>query len=126
MFDVSSIVATLCKDVPDLCTFEPTEVQLSDLVVPTAKAGCGLVEYFQHKTYGTYINASRLFLYKATRTLMHKTSDSEGYLRETLKALVLSGVPPEDYWLYTDQDPNSNAEPPAFYFAFGQRYRTVK
>ncbi|MGZ4911275.1 MAG: hypothetical protein ACXV5G_11250 [Halobacteriota archaeon] len=39
MFDVSSIVETLCKNVPQLGTFEPTDVQLSDLVVPTTKAG---------------------------------------------------------------------------------------
>ncbi|MGZ4848604.1 MAG: C1 family peptidase [Halobacteriota archaeon] len=92
----------------------------------TANAGCGLVEYFENKAYGTYVNASRLFLYKATRNLMHETSDSGGYLRETMKALVLFGVPPEDYWPYTDQDPDWNAEPPAFYYAFGERYRTVK
>ncbi|MGZ4944464.1 MAG: DNA double-strand break repair nuclease NurA, partial [Halobacteriota archaeon] len=39
MFDVSSIIETLCKDVPQLGAFEPTDVQLSDLVVPTTKSG---------------------------------------------------------------------------------------
>jgi len=42
----------------------------------TANAGAGLVEYFQKKAYGTYIDASRLFLYKATRNLMHETGES--------------------------------------------------
>ena len=91
----------------------------------TANAGVGLVEYFQKKAYGTYIDASRLFLYKATRNLMHETGDTGGYLRETMKAMVLFGVPPEEYWPYTDQDPDFDVEPPAFHYAFGQQYNAI-
>jgi C1A family cysteine protease len=84
------------------------------------------VEYFQKKAYGTYIDASRLFLYKATRNLMHETGDTGAYLRETMKAMVLFGVPPEEYWPYTDQDPDFDVEPPAFHYAFGQQYNAIK
>ncbi|MGZ4846505.1 MAG: C1 family peptidase [Halobacteriota archaeon] len=91
----------------------------------TANAAAGVVEYFQNKAHGTFINASRLFIYKATRNLMHETEDSGAFLRETMKALVLFGVPPEDYWPYTDQPPTWNEEPPAFYYAFGQQYSAI-
>lgn len=91
----------------------------------TANAGAGIVEYFQNKAYNTYINASRLFLYKVTRNLMHETGDTGAYLRETMKALVLFGAPPEDYWPYTDKDPEWNVEPPAFYYVFGQQYNAI-
>ncbi|MGZ4846424.1 MAG: C1 family peptidase [Halobacteriota archaeon] len=91
----------------------------------TANAATGIVEYFQNKAHGTYRDASRLFIYKATRNLMHETGDSGASLRETMKTLVLFGAPPEDYWPYTDQDPTWNAEPPAFYYAFGQQYGAI-
>ncbi len=92
----------------------------------TANAGVGLVEYFQNKANGIFIDASRLFLYKATRNLMKETGDTGGYLRETMKALVLFGVPPEEYWPYTDNDPDFDVEPPAFLYAFGQQYNAIK
>ena len=37
----------------------------------TANAGAGLVEYFERRAHGKYLDASRLFLYKATRDLLH-------------------------------------------------------
>src|SRR4051794_31615329 len=37
----------------------------------TAHAGVGMVEYFERKAFGKHIDASRLFLYKVTRNLMH-------------------------------------------------------
>ena len=36
----------------------------------TANAGVGIVEYFERRAFGNYIDASRLFLYKVTRDLM--------------------------------------------------------
>src|SRR5512143_2950274 len=35
----------------------------------TANAGVGLMEYFERRAFGKYLDASRLFLYKATRNL---------------------------------------------------------
>jgi C1A family cysteine protease len=63
----------------------------------TAQAGVALVEYFERKAFGRHIDASRLFLYKATRNLMHLTGDTGANLRTTMGALVLFGVPPEEY-----------------------------
>lgn len=64
----------------------------------TANAGVGVVEYFERRAFGLHLDASRLFLYKATRNLMHWTGDTGAFLRSTMGALVLFGVPPEEYW----------------------------
>ena len=90
----------------------------------TANAGVGMVEYYERKAFGKHIDASRLFLYKATRTLMHETGDSGGTLRSTMGALALFGAPPEEYWPYEVK--KFDEEPPSFCFAFAQNYQSVK
>ena len=90
----------------------------------TANAGVGLVEYFERKAFGNHIDASRLFLYKATRNLMHETGDTGAYLRTTMGALVLFGVPPEEYWPYNIAE--FDMEPPPFCYAFAQNYQAIK
>lgn len=89
----------------------------------TANAGVGMVEYFERRAFGKHIDASRLFLYKATRNLLHWTGDTGAYLRTTMKALVLFGVPPEEYWPYNI--PSFDVEPSAFCYAFGQSYQAI-
>lgn len=56
-------------------------------------AGVGLVEYYERRAFGRHIDASRLFLYKATRDLLHWTGDRGAFLRTTMGAMVLFGVP---------------------------------
>jgi C1A family cysteine protease len=80
--------------------FSPVEDQKS-LGSCTANAAVGIMEYYQRRAFRKHIDASRLFLYKATRDLMHLTGDTGAYLRTTMKALVLFGAPPEEYWPYT-------------------------
>ena len=89
----------------------------------TAQAGVGLVEYFQLRSFGTHIDASRLFLYKTTRNLMHLTGDTGAYLRLTMGAMVLFGVPPEEHWPYEIEDFDN--EPGAFCYAFAQNYQSI-
>ena len=89
----------------------------------TANAVVGLVEYFERRAYGKYIDASRLFLYKATRDLLHWTGDTGAYLRSTIGALALFGVPPEEYWPY--KVTTFDVEPSAFCYAFAQDYRAI-
>ncbi len=101
----------------------PVEDQ-GDLGSCTAQAGAGVVEYFQRKAYGKHIDASRLFLYKVTRNLMHEAGDTGAYLRTTMGALTLFGVPPEEYWPY-DVD-GFDEEPPAFCYSFAQNYQSIK
>src|SRR4030042_1182930 len=89
----------------------------------TANAGVGLVEYFEKRAMGTYMDASRLFLYKVTRNLLGWTGDTGAYLRSTMGALVLFGVPPERYWPYVVA--KYDVEPSAFLYAFGQSYQAI-
>jgi C1A family cysteine protease len=89
----------------------------------TAHAGVGVVEYFEKRAFGKYIDASRLFLYKTTRNLMNMKGDSGAFLRTTMEAMVLFGVPPEEYWQYNIADFDN--EPSAFLYAFAQNYQTI-
>jgi C1A family cysteine protease len=91
----------------------------------TAQAGAGVIEYYERKSFGRHIEASRLFLYKTTRNLMKSRGDSGAYLRSTMGAMVLFGVPPEPYWPYTDDAEAFDKEPPAFCYAFAQNYKTL-
>jgi C1A family cysteine protease len=101
----------------------PIENQLS-LGSCTAHAGVGIVEYFERRAFGKHIDASRLFLYKATRNLLHWTGDTGAFLRSTMGALALFGVPPEEYWPYVVAD--FDKEPSAFCYAFAQSYQAIK
>ena len=92
----------------------------------TAHAGVGIIEYYEKKSFGRHIDASRLFLYKVTRNLMKMKGDIGGYLRTTMGAMVLFGVPPEDHWPYNDDEKEFDKEPPAFCYAFAQNYQTMK
>ena len=71
----------------------------------TAHAGAALLEYFYRKAIGQSIgpvgNASRMFPYKVTRNLLNRpNADAGGFLRTTMEAMRLIGVPPEDAWPY--------------------------
>lgn len=92
----------------------------------TAHAGVGVIEYYERKAFGRHIDASRLFLYKVTRNLMRMKGDTGAYLRTTMGAMVLFGVPPEGYWPYTDEERSFDKEPPAFCYAFAQNYQAIK
>ncbi len=91
----------------------------------TANAASGIVEYFEKRAFGSYLDASRLFIYKVTRTLGHWVGDSGAEIRTTLGALVLFGVPPEEYWPYTDAKPDFDNEPTQFCFSFAENYKTI-
>jgi C1A family cysteine protease len=90
----------------------------------TAHAGVGLYEYYQRRAFGKHIDGSRLFLYKATRNLLGWEGDTGAYLRTTMGAMALFGVPPESYWPYAI--PTFDDEPAAFLYAFGQGYKSIK
>lgn len=92
----------------------------------TAQAGVAIVEYYERRAFGRHIDASRLFLYKATRNLLHLTGDTGANIRATMGALALFGVPPEQYWPYTDQQPDFDTEPSAFCYAFAQNYQALQ
>lgn len=90
----------------------------------SAHAGVGIVEYYERRAFGRHIDASRLFLYKATRNLLRWTGDTGAYLRTTMGALVLFGVPPEEYWPYVIA--NFDEEPSAFCYSYARNYQTLQ
>ncbi len=119
--DMESLSSSV--DLRKYCT--PVENQ-GNLGSCTANAAAGIVEYFENRAFGKYLNASRLFIYKATRNFAKLSGDSGAFLRSTMGALVLFGVPPEDYWPYTDKTPDFDKEPSAFCYSFADNYKGIK
>ncbi|MEN8192865.1 MAG: C1 family peptidase [Bacteroidota bacterium] len=108
------------KDLTSWCS--PIEDQKS-LGSCTANAGVGLVEYFEKRSLGKHMDASRLFLYKVTRNLLNWTGDTGAYLRTTMGAMALFGVPPEKYWPYVIS--NFDVEPSTFLYSFARNFQTI-
>ena len=90
----------------------------------TAHAGVGMMEYYERRAFGKHMDAARLFLYKVTRNLLGFQGDDGANLRDTMKAMVLFGVPPEKYWPYHTS--KFNDEPSAFCYSFAQSYQAVQ
>nr|WP_255671984.1 C1 family peptidase [Corallococcus sp. AS-1-6] len=92
----------------------------------TANAVVGLYEYFQRRMTGENVEASRFFLYRATRRLLgwDGRGDTGAFIRSTIRALRLFGVPPEEYWPYNESD--FDREPQAFQYAFAQNFRAIQ
>ena len=102
--------------------FPPVEQQES-LGACTAHTGVGLLEFYERNTLGRHIDASRLFLYKVTRRLLGWTGDTGAYLRATMKAMALFGVPPEEHYPYIIS--RYDAEPDAFVYALAQNWQAI-
>ena len=127
---LEKITAKEAKDTPNLVglTILPDFIDLSlwcseiedqgSLNSCTASAAIALMEYFQKKSFGKYIDGSRLFLYKATRNLMQIEGNVGTSIRNTMKAMALFGVPPEEYWPYDEA--KVNVEPNPFCYSFAQ------
>ena len=89
----------------------------------TAHAGAGMIEYYERRAFGRHIDASRLFLYKVTRNLLGWTGDTGAYLRTTMGAITIFGVPPESYYPYNTAQYDN--EPSAFLYAFAQSFQAI-
>jgi C1A family cysteine protease len=117
------VLRSLPKSV-DLRAWCPPIEDQGNLGSCTANAGVGLYEYFELRAHGKHVDASRLFLYKVTRRLMGLTGDTGAYLRDTMKAMVLFGVPPERYWMYDVR--RFDHEPTAFLYSFAQAFQALR
>ncbi|TRZ67270.1 MAG: cysteine protease [Methanothrix sp.] len=90
----------------------------------TANAAMGIVEYYERRAFGKHIDGSRLFVYKTTRNLMGVVGDTGSWLRNTMGALVLCGVPPERYWPYNIS--TFDDEPSSFVYAVADNYEALR
>jgi C1A family cysteine protease len=90
----------------------------------TANAVISLVEYLIKESGTDELDMSRLFLYWTTRRLLGWTGDAGAYIRTTIKAMALFGVPPESDWPYLaellDRDPD------AYLYAYAQNFKSLK
>ena len=109
--------------------FSPIEDQ-GQLGSCTANAAVALLEYFEKRASGKFIDASRLFVYKTERDLLGSTGDTGAYLRTAMEALVLFGAPPERFWPYDGRpaaaNPRYELEPTSFCYAFASNYQAIK
>jgi C1A family cysteine protease len=87
----------------------------------TAHAVIGLVEYLLRSGNGSREDMSRLFLYRTTRRLLGWTGDTGAYIRSTIKAMVVFGVPPERLWQYWPSE--LDTEPDAFLYSYAQTFK---
>jgi len=66
----------------------------------TANMAANMYEYMSKRGKSSYVELSRLFIYKTTRWLLHLSGDTGAYIRSALGALVVYGAPPEEYYPY--------------------------
>ncbi|QTA84251.1 C1 family peptidase [Desulfonema magnum] len=98
----------------------------------TAHAGVGIAEYYENRAFGRHIDGSRLFVYKTTRNLMGVVGDTGAWMRTTMGALAICGVPPEKYWPYTTKKNPGPAgertfddEPSNFVYAIAENFEAL-
>jgi C1A family cysteine protease len=103
-------------------SFSPVEDQ-GQIGSCTAQAVIGLVEYLMREGGYFGLDMSRMFLYKATRNLLGWTGDTGAYIRSTIKAMALFGVPPEHEWPY--EKGLLDEEPAAYHYSFAQSYKAL-
>jgi len=128
VFKAYQRAGVFCGDDGDLVI--PPEVDISEFDSPiedqgtqgtcTANAGASLLEHLERRTYGTYIEHSRKFLYKMARQLDDKTGDVGATVPATLGSMVLFGMPPEKYWPYSKP---IDEQPTAFVHGLAQNYQ---
>ena len=92
----------------------------------TAHAATGIVEYYQRTFRDRAFHGSRRFIYKTTRNLMQVKGDTGAYLRNTMGALVLFGVPHEKYFPYTDKKERVDEEPSAFIYGMADNFEALE
>lgn len=102
--------------------FPPVENQ-GELGSCTAQAYAGLLEYYERRALNRHVDASRLFLYKVTRKLMGVTGDTGAYLRTTMQAAALFGLPPEKHYPYVIN--KYDLEPEQFVYALAQNWQAT-
>jgi C1A family cysteine protease len=109
----------------DLREYFPAPEDQGTLNSSTAFAALALVGYFEARTAGQVLDASRLFLYQMALRLLRLSGNAGVDLRTTFKGLVRFGAPPEAYWPYEIE--RFHTEPTdAFLFSFARDYAGIR
>lgn len=91
----------------------------------TAQAVTSMMEFVQRKgTQRIHVELSRLFLYKVTRKLLDLTGDTGAYIRSTIQAARVFGVPPEQNYPYIID--KFEDEPSAFLYAYASNFKALR
>jgi C1A family cysteine protease len=89
-----------------------------------------MIELLENRAHGSYVPASRLFLYQVAKRILGESGDPGVYLRQMMGSVVLVGVPPEKFWPYLDterkDDPRVDAEPDAFCYAMARDFGAAR
>ncbi len=112
----------LKKEVDNRQYCSPIENQ-GTLGACTAHAVSSMMEYLMSRKGLRHVDLSRLFLYKVTRKLLGWTGDTGAYIRSTMQAAAIFGVPPEEHFPY-DLD-RFEEEPSAFLYSYGSNFQTL-
>lgn len=124
----SSRSATRARRMPpfmDLREYLPVAEDQGTLNASTAFAALSLIAYFEVRSSGHTLDASRLFLCQMALKLLHLKGKANVDLRTTFKALVRFGAPPEHYWPYDVEhfqlDPTD-----AFLFSHARDFESIR
>jgi len=101
----------------------PSMREQGNLGACTAHAGTYIFEVHQRVANLGNEPMSRLFLYKVTRKLSGTEGDSGSFLRTTMQAIAMFGMPPETYYPYDIA--KYDDEPVAFHYAIAQNYQAL-
>ena len=108
----------------DLREYFPEVHHQGRLNSSSSHAAIGLVEYFESRANGVFVEPSRLFLYYTARKMAGTAGDGGADLRSTLKAMTCFGIPAERFWGY-DLD-KCNVTPDAFLYSFATHYKPIR
>lgn len=87
----------------------------------TAQSVVGVLETLACSVRAEWTDLSRLFLYKVTRNVLQWTGDTGAYIRSTIKAATLFGVPPEELLPYDVI--KYEQEPSAFLYQYATSFK---
>ncbi len=89
----------------------------------TAQAVGSMMEYLMRKKGLRHVDLSRLFLYKVTRKLLGWTGDTGAYIRSTMQAAAIFGIPPEEHFPYDIA--RFEEEPSAFLYSYASNFQAL-
>lgn len=96
----------------------------------TAHVVTSMIELLENRAHGSFVPASRLFLYQVAKRILGEAGDPGVYLRQMMGTVVLVGVPPEKFWPYLDtdikDDPRVDSEPDAFCYAMARDFGAAR